>query len=313
MPQTPWPALPYAAWKDTCDTLHLWLQVVGKVRLKLTPWMNHSWNATFYVEPRGLTTSPIPGGGGSFDMTFDFLDQALLLRDDRGAVRRLPLQAESVASFHARVMAALRDLGVEVRIDRMPNEVPDPVRFDLDTAPRTYDPGQALDYWRVLVRCDQVFKRFRTAFLGKSSPVHLFWGSMDLAVTRFSGRRAPLHPGGVPGLPDAVTREAYSHEVSSAGFWPGGGGMDEAAFYAYAYPAPAGFAEAEVRPAAARFDAGMGEFILPYDAVRTAPDPDAALLDFLQSTYVAAADAGGWDRSAVECPLGIPGAPRPVG
>lgn len=308
-----WPALPYAAWKDTCETLHLWMQIVGKVRLTFTPWLNHSWHATLYVDARGLTTSLIPHDASAFEIAFDFVDHALVVRTADGETRRIALAARTVADFYAGLMAMLAELDIVVDIDRLPNELPNPVAFDEDITHAAYDAAYARRFWEVLVECDRVFKRFRTGYIGKCSPVHLFWGSMDLAVTRFSGRRAPRHPGGVPGLPDAVTREAYSHEVSSAGFWPGGGGMDEAAFYAYAYPTPAGFAESIVQPAQAAFNAAMGEFILPYEAVRTAPDPDAALMAFLETTYAAAADCGGWDRAALECPLGIPGTPRPIG
>ena len=304
-----WPELPYAHWKDTCTTLHLWLQVVGKIRLALTPWINHSWHATFYLTARGLTTSPIPYGRRSFEMTFDFVDQ--VLRIDSGVdSRRVALRPQSVARFHEAVFLALAELGIAVSIHALPNEVPDPIRLDRDRLHATYDPEYAWRFFRVLAQADRVFKQFRTGFLGKCSPVHLFWGSLDLAVTRFSGRGAPLHPGGVPALPDTVAREAYSHEVSSAGFWPGGAGLDDAAFYSYAYPAPAGFREAKVKPAGAHFDANLGEFILPYAVLRAARDPDGDLLDFLTSTYEAAANAAGWDRGALECSLGRPGVPR---
>ena len=308
----PWPPLPYPAWKDTCATLHLWTQIVGKIRLARTPWANHSWHVTLYVTPRGLGTSPIPDDGRAFQIEFDFIDHALLIATSDGGGQRLPLAPMSVADFHDRLMAALAGLGISVRIDGSPNEVPDPIPFRADREHAAYDPDAAQRFWRVLVQADRVLKQFRTGFLGKVSPVHFFWGSFDLAVTRFSGRRAPLHPGGIPHLPDAVTREAYSHEVSSAGFWPGGGAIDYPAFYAYAYPAPEGFASAPVRPAAAFFHEALGEFILPYDAVRTADAPDATLLDFLQSTYEAAANAAGWDRAALDCPQGRAGVPRPV-
>jgi hypothetical protein len=263
MPAADWPALPYAAWKDTCETLRLWLQVVGKVRLKLTPWLNHSWHATLYVDARGLTTSAIPYGERTLEIAFDFIDHQLVVAVDDGRTRRLALEPQSVATFYRGLMGTLEELSLPVRISRMPNEVPDPIRFDQDDKHAAYDAEYAQRYWRVLAQCDRVFKRFRTGYLGKCSPVHLFWGSMDLAVTRFSGRKAPPHPGGVPGLPDAVTREAYSHEVASAGFWPGGAGVDDAAFYAYAYPMPRGFAEAKVDPAQAGCDGALGEFILP--------------------------------------------------
>jgi hypothetical protein len=304
-----WPELPYAHWKDTCATLHLWLQVAGKIRLALTPWINHSWHATFYLTARGLTTSPIPYGQRSFEMTFDFVDH--VLRIDSGVdSRRVALRPQSVARFHDAVLLALAELGIAVSIHELPNEVPEPIRLDRDQVHAAYDSEYAWRFFRVLSQVDRVFKQFRTGFLGKCSPVHLFWGSLDLAVTRFSGRGAPLHPGGVPSLPDTVAREAYSHEVSSAGFWPGGAGLDDAAFYSYAYPAPPGFRAAKVEPAGAYFDANLGEFILPYAALRAGRDPDGALLAFLTSTYEAAANAAGWDRAALECSLGAPGVVR---
>ena len=308
-----WPALPYGAWKDTCTTLHLWTQIVGKIRLAQTPWANHSWHVTLYVTPRGLTTSPIPYDGRTFQIDFDFIDHALVISASDGDASRLPLAARPVADFHDQLMGALAELAIRVRIHGSPNEVPEPIPFRADRVHATYDPGYAQRFWRVLVQADRVFKQFRTGFLGKVSPVHFFWGSFDHAVTRFSGRRAPLHPGGVPNLPDSVTREAYSHEVSSAGFWPGGGAIDYPAFYSYAYPIPEGFAAASVRPEAAFFHQAMGEFILPYDAVREADAPEATLLGFLQSTYEAAADAAGWDRGALECPPGRARIPRPIG
>ncbi|MGH6981708.1 MAG: DUF5996 family protein [Stellaceae bacterium] len=307
-----WPALPLAEWRDTAATLQLWTQIVGKLRVAQTPWLNHSWHSALYVTARGLTTSPIPHAGGVFDAEFDFVAQRLAIRVDNGGERSVALRPQSVAAFYRDVMAALEQLGVPCRIDRMPNELPDATPFDKDVDHKSYDADAARRFWRVLVQCDRVFKQFRSGFLGKASPVHFFWGSFDLAVTRFSRRRAPLHPGGVPNLPDAVAREAYSHEVSSAGFWPGGGAIDYPAFYSYAYPAPAGFAAATVRPGPASFNPQLGEFVLPYDAVRTAADPDATLLAFLQSTYDAAADLGKWDRAALECAIGAPRRPRPV-
>lgn len=307
-----WPVLPFAELWPTAQTLQLWTQVVGKVRVARTPWLNHSWHTTLYVSARGLTTSMIPHGAVSFEITFDFVAHELVIQVTDGGEARIALTAKSVSTFYAEVLDALAALGVGVAINAIPNELPDPTPFAEDVAQRVYDPAMARAYWQALVRIDRVFARFRTGFLGKSSPVHLFWGSFDLAVTRFSGRRAPLHPGGVPGLPDAVTREAYSHEVASAGFWPGGGGVDEPCFYAYAYPVPEGFGAAAVSPAAARFDATLGEFLLPYEAVRAAPDPEAALTAFLQSTYAAAADLASWDRPALECPLGEPRRPRRV-
>lgn len=300
-----WPELPYAAWKDTRDTLHLWTQIVGKIRLALTPWRNHSWHVTLYVTPRGLTTSPIPHSGGSFSIDFDFIDHVLWMRTSDGRVRQMMLRPMPVAEFYAGLMAALGELGIVVRINRMPNEIPGAVPFDQDRVHSAYDPDYANRFWRVLLASHDVMAHFRTAFLGKVSPVHFFWGSFDLAVTRFSGRTAPRHPGGVPDLPDQVAQEAYSHEVSSAGFWPGGGGpVEYAAFYSYAYPAPEGFSAARVRPAQAMWSNELAEFLLAYDAVRTARDPDATLMEFLQSTYEAAADLGKWNRAALECALG---------
>jgi hypothetical protein len=301
--------LSYEDWKDSCATLHLWTQIVGKIRLARTPWINHSWHVTLYVTPRGLTTSSIPYEGRAFRIDFDLIDHALLIQTSEGAERRLALEPRSVAAFHDALMAALAELDIRVRIHGSPNEVPDPVPFREDRAHAAYDPDYAERFWRVLLQVDRVFKQFRTRFLGKVSPAHFFWGSFDFAITRFSGRKAPPHPGGVPHLPDAVTREAYSHEVSSAGFWPGGGAIDYPAFYAYAYPTPEGFAAAPIRPEAAFFHEQLGEFILPYDAVRAAAAPDALLLEFLQTTYEAAAIAANWDRVALESG---PEGPRPV-
>jgi hypothetical protein len=302
--------LPYTAWRDTCATLQLWTQIVGKIRLARTPWLNHSWHVTLYVTARGLTTAPIPDRARSFQIDFDFIDHVLRIATSDGEQRRLPLVPQSVASFYAAVIEALEGLGIDVRIDDMPNELPDPIRFAEDEVHASYDRDAAHRFWQVLRHTDRVFATFRTGFLGKSSPVHFFWGSFDLAVTRFSGRRAPLHPGGVPHLPDSVAQEAYSHEVSSAGFWPGGGGIDYPAFYSYAYPAPDGFRTSQVKPEAAFFSDALGEFILPYDAVRTSADPESTLLDFLQSTYEAAANSAKWDRAALECGFGEPRRPR---
>lgn len=310
--QQAWPSLSCAELKDTCETLHLWTQIVGKVRLAQTPWVNHQWHVTLYLSARGLTTSPIPYGNRIFEIEFDFLRDVLELRTSEGGTAEIPLAEGAVAEFHAAVLAALSRLDIDIRIDGTPNEIPGAVPFKQDHARRRYLPTQAQRFWQALLQVDRVFKRFRSGFLGKTSPVHFFWGSFDLAVTRFSGRRAPLHPGGVPGLPDEITREAYSHELSSAGFWPGGGAVDYPAFYSYAYPEPPGFRTAPVRPDAAFFDAGMGEFLLPYEAVRAADDPDEVLLAFLQSTYEAAANAGGWNRAELECPLGKPGVTRPI-
>jgi hypothetical protein len=311
-PSESWPDLPYAAWKETCATLQLWTQVVGKVRLAFTPWLNHSWHVTLYVTARGLTTSPIPYQGHTFEIAFDFNADILDITTSDGTHRQIALAPRTVAEFHDLVIAALADLGIAVRITELPCEIPGAIPFSQDRQHHAYDAEYAHRFWRALLQVDRVFKQFRTGFIGKASPVHFFWGSFDLAVTRFSGRRAPPHPGGVPGLANAVVREAYSHEVSSAGFWPGGTGFEQAAFYSYAYPEPDGFRAAAVRPAGAAFNATLGEFVLPYDAVRTAPDPDAALLAFLQSTYEAAANAGKWDRAALECAQGLPSVPRPV-
>ena len=304
-----WPELPWAAWRASAETLQLWTQIVGKIRLSKTPWLNHSWHVVLYVTPRGLTTSPIPDGERSFEIAFDFIDHVLDIKTSEGAHRQLPLRPQSVASFYAELLGALADLNIEVVIDDMPNEIAAPIRFGDDDVHASYDADAVQRFGAMLRQADRVFKQFRTAFIGKASPVHFFWGSFDLAVTRFSGRRAPPHPGGVPYLPDAVAREAYSHEVSSAGFWPGGGAIDYPAFYSYAYPAPDGFADAKVRPDAAFFSKDLGEFILPYDAVRTAEDPDEALLQFLQSTYEAAANGAKWDRTELECAIGPVGQP----
>ncbi|MDB5446551.1 MAG: uncharacterized protein JWQ97_1868 [Phenylobacterium sp.] len=306
-----WPDLSYAAWKDTGRTLHLWSQVVGKVRLSQTPWLNHSWQTPLYVTPRGLTTGLIHHARGALDLEFDVFASRLHVRTAE-RVADLPLEACSVADFYARLMALLQALDRPVRIHAAPNEMPEATPFARDQAPRTYRPEEAVRFFRVLSQADRVLKRFRTGFLGKASPVHFFWGSFDLAVTRFSGRPAPPHPGGVPHLPDEVTREAYSHEVSSAGFWPGGEGREEPVFYSYAYPEPPGFRNAAIQPADAVYDATLGEFLLPYQQLRLAPDPEARLMDFLHSTYAAAADLGHWDRHALECAMGEPGRPRAV-
>jgi hypothetical protein len=307
----PWPALPYGDWKETAATLHMWTQIVGKIRLARTPWLNHSWQVALYLTARGLTTSPIPFGDRVAQIDFDFIDHLLWVSVADGRRRSIALEPRTVADFYAATMATLSELGLDTPIHGRPNEVADAVPFAEDVAHGAYDPDYANRFWRVLLQSDRVFKQFRTSFIGKTSPVHFFWGSFDLAVTRFSGRPAPAHPGGVPNLPDAVAREAYSHEVSSAGFWPGGGGIDEPAYYSYCYPAPGAFGAATVRPEAAYFSAALGEFILPYEAVRMAADPNATLLAFLESTYEAAADLAGWDRVALECPPGVPGRPRP--
>ena len=310
--ENPWPELPTAAWRETYETLHLWTQIVGKIRLARTPWLNHSWHVALYVTARGLTTSPISEGAGTFQIDLDFIDHVLRISTSGGAEREFALAGQSVASFYAAAMAALAELGIRIAIDEMPNELPEPIRFSQDDRHASYDPDAVRRFFRILASADRVFKQFRTGFLGKASPVHFFWGSFDLAVTRFSGRRAPRHPGGVPHLSDDVACEAYSHEVSSAGFWPGSGAIDYPAFYSYAYPEPPGFRAAQVRPDAAFFSEALGEFILPYDAVRGAAQPDQALLDFLQSTYEAAADAAKWDRDALECTPGRPGVVRRI-
>lgn len=295
-----WPALPLDGWKETYATLHRWCQIVGKVRLARTPWINHSWHATLYVTARGLTTSPFPCGPRSVQIDFDFIDHQLPVRTSEGEVRSLILRPRSVADFYRELMATLRELGAEVAIHPRPSELEDATPFAQDEGHASYDPEAAHRFWRVLVQANRVLTAFRARFLGKCSPVHLFWGAFDLAVTRFSGRPAPRHPGGVPHLPDWVVREAYSHEVCSAGFWPGGGAVPYPAFYCYAYPEPDGFRQAAVRPAGASYSTDLREFVLPYDAVRTAESPDDVLLEFLETTYRAAADLGRWDRSALE-------------
>ncbi len=307
-----WPDIPFEPWKDPCANLHLWTQTVGKYRLARTPWVNHSWHATFYVTPRGLTSSPIPAGDRTAQFEFDFVDHRFAGMLSDGTRESFPLEPMTVADFYGRFLAMTNRLAIHTKIHGSPNEVADPIPFEQDTVHGAYDAQAVTGFWRALVQIERVFKTFRTGFLGKVSPVHLFWGSFDLAVTRFSGRTAPLHPGGIPSLPDTVTREAYSHEVSSAGFWPGGGPVDYPAFYSYAYPTPDGFSAHRVAPDEAFFDEKAGEFILHYDVVRNASAPDAALLAFLDSTYDAAARLGAWDRAALECPRGLFGVPRPV-
>ena len=290
-----WPALPLEAWKDTYATLHMWTQIVGKVRLRLTPLVNHWWNVPLYVTARGLTTSRIPYGDRAFELRFDFLAHALVLETSDGATFSMALRPCSVTDFYAEFRAMLRRAEIEVHIWRMPVEVPNPIPFDEDRVHGAYDAKWARAFWRILLSVNAVLEEFRSEFLGKSSPVHFFWGSFDLAVTRFSGRRAPERPGA-----DRVTREAYSHEVSSVGFWPGSGSITGPAFYSYAAPQPTGFGEARVRPEKARYDAQMGEFLLMYEDVRTSGDPSGTLLEFCRSTYEAAADPGHWERSALE-------------
>ena len=298
-----WPPLPLEPWADTSATLHMWAQIVGKIRLRESAPINHGWHSTLYLTSRGLTTSPIPHGLETFQIDFDFIDHVLVVTASDGGVARVALEPKTVAAFYRQVMEALHGLGMDVRIYAKPNEVADPIPFERDEVHCAYDAEAVNRFWRVLVQSDRVFKRFRSGFIGKCSPVHLFWGALDLAVTRFSGRRAPEHPGGIPNLPDRVTREAYSHEVSSAGFWAGGGAIAYPAYYSYAYPEPPGFGEARVVPSPAFYSQDLHEFILPYDAVRTAPDPDGMLLEYLQSTYVAAADLAKWDRAALESSL----------
>jgi hypothetical protein len=295
-----WPSLPFAEWKDTAITLHMWTQIVGKIRLVRTPWINHSWHVTLYLTARGLTTSPIPHPAGIFEIRFDFIDHKLRILKSDGAVQVIELRPKSVAAFYREVMAALSELKIDTKINTTPNEVEPAIPFDQDDEHRFYDPEYANRFWRVLLQSARVFQQFRSRFCGKCSPVHFFWGSFDLAVTRFSGRPAPPHPGGVPHLPDAITREAYSQEVSSLGFWPGNAAMPTPIFYSYAYPEPPGFAEAKVRPDAAVYEPKLREFTLPYDAVRTAESPDKTLLEFAQSAYDAASNLGRWDRAALE-------------
>jgi hypothetical protein len=300
-PHTPdWPELPLSEWADTCATLHLWTQVVGKIRLAHAPMVNHWWQVPLYVTSRGLTTSPIPYAARSFQIDFDFIDHRLEIRCSDGAIATVVLSARSVADFYGEVMDRLRELGLETRIWTMPVEIPDAVPFEQDRDHASYDPDYAHRFWRILVHVDRVCTRFRSGFLGKVSPVHFFWGSFDLAVTRFSGRPAPPLTSESPHVGAWVMREAYSHEVSSCGFWPGNGGFGEAAFYSYAYPEPPGFASAAVGPDAAAYNQELGQFLLPYDAVRQASSPDDYLMEFLRSTYAAAADLGQWDRPALE-------------
>ncbi len=299
-----WPELPYSNWSGTAATLHLMTQIVGKIRLAQTPWTNHSWHVPLYLTARGLTTSPIPHGGSAFEIRFDLIDHKLVIDTVDDARRVLALEPRTVADFYHDVLNSLRELGFNISIYTTPSELPDPVPFDQDTGHREYDRGFATRFFRALVQADRVFKEFRAGFIGKCSPVHFFWGSFDLAVTRFSGREAPAHPGGMPNFPDWVAREAYSHEVSSAGFWPGGAGFEEPVFYAYAYPTPEGFSEAGIGPASAFWSNDLGEFLLPYCEVQAAASPDELLLEFLQSTYEAAADCAGWDRAALERDFG---------
>lgn len=297
---TAWPELPYEEWKDTLATLQLWSQVAGKIRMASLPWTNHSWHVTFYVTARGLTTLPFHRGNTGFQIDFDFVGHEFVITSSNGGRYAFPLEPMTVAAFYSKALAGMANLGGAVTINRLPSEIADAIPFDSDEKHAAYDPEYARRFWSILVQVDRVFRLFRARFVGKCSPVHLFWGAFDLAVTRFSGREAPPHPGGFPNLPDWVTREAYSHEVSSCGFWPGGDNSPHAAFYAYAYPEPAGYGNAKVLPEGAFYSGDMHEFFLPYEKVRTAPSPDEALLAFMQSTYEAAADLGGWDRKALE-------------
>lgn len=306
-----WPELEYESWRPTREALHLYLQMVGKYRLARTPWQNHSWHAVFYVTGRGVTTSLVPDGDGGIEISFDLVGHAVRGQATGGMTASFALEPMSVAEFHRRLLQLIRTLGGTPELNGRPSELPDAIPFADDRRPRPYDAAAVGRYFGALVAVDAVMKRFRTSFLGKSSPVHLFWGAMDLAVTRFSGRRAPPHPGGVPGLPDAVSREAYSHEVASCGFWPGDPQHPEAAFYAYAYPEPDGYRSAAV-DAPARYDQTLGEFILPYAAVRASDDPSATLMRFFDSTYQAAADLGKWDRAELDCAVGVPLRPRPI-
>ncbi len=302
-----WPALPQAEWSSTCATLQLWMQIVGKIRLALMPPINHCWGVTLYPTVRGVTTSTMPYGNRSLQIDFDFVDHSLVVELSGGGRKSIPLKPMTVATFYRHVMSALDSLGAPVRIWPVPVEVADPIPFEKDDVHKHYDAEYAQRFWRILLQTTRVFGIFRARFQGKVSPIHLFWGALDLACTRFSGRPAPEHPS-MPGLADRVTRDAYSHEVSSCGFWPGmpgppGGASIEPLFYSYAYPEPPGYREYSIAPAEARFDPTFGEFVLPYEAMRLLPDPDAALLEFLQSTYEAAATCANWDRAALDCPL----------
>jgi hypothetical protein len=298
-PEPIWPTLDYAEWRDSCATLHMMTQIVGKVRLAHAPLVNHWWQVPLYVTSRGLTTSAIPRGARTFQIDFDFIDHRLCIDVSDGRRDSIPLAPRAVADFYAEFIGRLRALDLDTHLWTTPAEVADPIPFEEDRIHAAYDPGQVTRFWRALVQIDQVFTAFRSRFLGKASPVHFFWGSFDLAVTRFSGRSAPPPPSN-PNIPDFINREAYSHEVSSCGFWPGNGGFGRPAFYSYAYPAPAGFAEAAIAPSEAFYHKEIGEFILPYDTVRQAPSPRQLLLDFLESTYAAAATLGNWDRPALE-------------
>lgn len=309
MTSASWPDLARVELAPTLTTLHLWTQVTGKIRLMLTPWENHGWHVPFYLSSRGLVTGLVSLPGLAFTVEFDLLSAVLAIRTSAGAEVKLPLEPGSLSGFYDATLASLRSVGVEVAIDPMPNELPDGIPFNRDHATRGFDPEVARKYWRVLIEIHRVFQLFRTRFMGKVSPIHLFWGAFDLAVTRFSGRAAPPHPGGAPFLNDAVAREAYSREVSSVGFWPNLEGSEGPCFYSYAYPVPVGYGQRSVHPAMARFDEKLGEFILPYAAVRGSVDPDRTLLDFLQTTYEAAADLANWDRQLLDREQGRLGKP----
>jgi Family of unknown function (DUF5996) len=295
-----WPDLPLSAWSETCDTLHLWTQITGKVCLALTPLINHWWNVTFRVTARGLAASAIPYQGRTFDIVFDFANHRLDIEASDGRSESFALKPMPVADFYAEFMQRLRRLGIEVHIWTMPSEIENAVPFEQDRTHAQYDPGYVEKFWQALVHVDRAMTEFRARFIGKASPVHFFWGSFDLAVTRFSGRTAPPPKGVTPNVASWVMAEAYSHEVSSCGFWPGNGGYGRAAFYVYAYPEPAGYADTRLHTPEAFYDRNLGQFILPYDAVRESRDPGVLLLGFLQETYDAAADLAKWDRKALE-------------
>jgi hypothetical protein len=305
--QDRWPALPLGEWAETYATLHMWTQVVGKIRLARAPMLNHWWQVPLYVTARGLTTSPIPDGDRTFQIDFDFLEHRLRVEASTGERRELELSSRPVADFYRELFSVLRGMGIEVSIWTRPVEVEEAIPFERDTRHATYEPEQVTRFFRVLAQAERVLQRFRSGFVGKCSPVHFFWGSFDLAVTRFSGRRAPPHPGGIPNLADWVTRESYSRECSSAGFWPGSDAVKEPAFYAYAYPEPEGFPDHPIRPAPAFYSHELREFVLPWEAVRTSPEPDRLVLEFCESTYEAAAELGGWDREDLEKSYPAPG------
>lgn len=305
-----WPELPHTRWIDTLETLHMWSQIVGKIRMERAAWVNHSWSVALYVTSRGLTTSPIPYGGRTFEIDFDFVDHRLPIRTSDGETRSLTLEPKSVAEFYRQLLSTLAEMKIDAAIHPVPNEITEAIPFPEDEVHGTYEPEHAHSLWRALVQADRVMKEFRAAFTGKVSPVHFFWGGFDMAVTRFSGQEAPEHPGGIPNLPDEITREAYSHEVSSCGFWPGRRDAPDPIFYSYAYPTPDGFSESSVRPDEAFWLADLGEFVLPYEAVRTADSPDDALYSFFETTYAAAADLAGWDRQQLEWERGYRPLPR---